>query len=95
MNKMALLIAGFYFILLGIVTALGSVSLGYYQITTSSVSGAGPYLVYNYFYLFLAVFFACCGGGILYLSGKERVKETKKGDGDVAEKEGKKEVLPS
>jgi hypothetical protein len=95
MNKIALLIAGFYFILLGIVTALGSVSLGYYQITTSSVIGSGSYLVYNYFYMLLAIFFACCGGGILYLGGREEAKETKKGDEKGGEKEGKKEGLPS
>jgi hypothetical protein len=83
MNKTGLLIAGFYFILMGIVSAMGSVSLGIYQITTSSSFGSGSYLVYNSFYVLLAIFFACCGGGLLYLTGKESVKETKKRDGNA------------
>jgi hypothetical protein len=83
MNKTGLIIAGFYFIAMGIVSAMGSVSLGTYQITTSSVYGSGSYLVYNSFYVLLAIFFAGCGGGLLYLTGKESIKEGKKRDGNV------------
>jgi DNA-binding HxlR family transcriptional regulator len=78
MSNIGLVIAGFIFILMGIGAAMGAVSLGTYQFTTSSGSSAGSYLVYNPFYELLGIFFAGCGGGLLYFTGKERLKEAKK-----------------
>ncbi len=64
----AYFVTGVFFILLSLVTASGSVSLGTYQTQSQSGIVSGSYLVYNPFFEGLAVVLAAVGVYFIYRS---------------------------
>jgi len=67
-----LLVTGIILILLGLLSASGSVSLGTFHIQTTTGSSSGSYLVYNPVLQFLAVVFAGVGAFFLYRAGQSK-----------------------
>jgi hypothetical protein len=61
---------GFLLILFALSLALGSVSLGYYDIVTQGGVTHSPYLVTNYYLVALAIGLAALGIFFAYDSGK-------------------------
>ncbi len=70
------LAVGIFLILLSLGTAMGAVSLGTYQRTTTGGAVSGSYLVYNSFFEALSLLLALAGGYFLYESGKSAVALT-------------------
>jgi hypothetical protein len=70
-ERTASLIAGAFFLLLSIPVAMGSVSLGTYQVPVQGGADTGSFLVTNYVFVLVALGFAALGAFFFYRAGKE------------------------
>ena len=68
----SLLVTGTILILLGLLSASGSVSLGTFHVQTTAGSSSGSYLVYNPVLQLLAVVFAGAGAFSFYRAGQSK-----------------------
>ena len=61
------------FIILAVVTGMGSISLGSYQVVSQNGGASDAYLVTNYAFVLIALGFGALGAFFVYLAGKASV----------------------
>ena len=72
MNTKLTFSVGVAMVLIALLTAMGSVSIGSASSSTSSGAGTAIGLVYSTAYEFLSVVFAGLGMALIYFAGKEQ-----------------------
>jgi len=68
------LAAGAFFIILAILSAMGSISLGSYQVPIQQGGASGAYLVTNYLLVLAALGFGALGAFFVYRAGQASVR---------------------
>ena len=67
------LIVGSALIILGAITAMGSVSLGVYQLPAQAGRGTAPYLITNYLFVLGGLALEFGGAFLFYWAGQESI----------------------
>ncbi len=68
------LAAGAFFIILAILSGMGSISLGTYKVPIQNGGASGAYLVTNYVLVLLALGFGALGAFFVYRAGQASVR---------------------
>jgi len=66
--------AGAFLIILAILSGMGSISLGSYQVQIQGGEASGAYLVTNYLFVLIALGFGALGAFFVYRAGQASVR---------------------